>query len=286
MLISMMKFRLGKLGAYCTSIILVALLAVLFALHPDTTTAQTPISQGYKSSEKISLGSIVSLKSDTADQIVAASVSNVDALLGVVINSQDSSVLINNGQFNQVQIATSGTAKTLVSTINGDISAGDNITASSLIGVGMKATSNTRVIGTAQASLDSTNGTKHVYTDEDGIETTVYLGDIPVMINVAYYFKEPDKTLIPQTLQNVANSIAGKQVSALPIILSTAIFIITIIVVVSIIFSMIRNSIISVGRNPMSQSAVYRDLVQLSALVMVILSASMIAIYLILTRME
>jgi hypothetical protein len=47
---------------------------------------------------------------------------------------------------------------------------------------------------------------------------------------------------------------------------------------------MIRNSIISVGRNPMAQSAVYRDVIQLSALVLGILAVAVIAIYFILSR--
>jgi hypothetical protein len=57
------------------------------------------------------------------------------------------------------------------------------------------------------------------------------------------------------------------------------------IVVSSIIYSMIRSSIISVGRNPMSQSAIYRDLIQLSALVIGILAVGLISVYLVLTRL-
>jgi hypothetical protein len=39
-----------------------------------------------------------------------------------------------------------------------------------------------------------------------------------------------------------------------------------------------------VGRNPMSQSAIYRDMLQLSALIVAILGVAMVSIYLILTR--
>jgi len=110
------------------------------------------------------------------------------------------------------------------------------------------------------------------------------LGTVPVVVNVTYYYAQPDKTLIPAALQNLANALAGKTVDSLPIIISCVIFIITLIVVVSIIYSMIRSSIISVGRNPMAQSAVYRDVIQLSALVLGILAVAVIAIYVILTR--
>lgn len=104
-------------------------------------------------------------------------------------------------------------------------------------------------------------------------------------MNVAYFFKEPDKSIVPTAFQNLANTLAGKQVQPVPIIVSGAIFVVTAIVVMSIIFSMIRHSIISVGRNPMSQSAVYRDVIQLSALVIGILTVATVSIYLVLTRM-
>ena len=151
----------------------------------------------------------------------------------------------------------------------------------------MKATSNIRIVGIAQGDLNQTVGgtTKQTYTDSQGKTHTITIGEIPVMVNVAYYFKEPDKTVVPSALQNLANALAGKEVSTVPIIISTAIFVIMLIVVVSIIYAMIRSSIISVGRNPMSQSAIYRDLIQLSALVLAILAVGLIAIYMILTRL-
>lgn len=261
---------------------LVAAVLISFAL-PLTAKALTSISQGYSASEKVSLGSIVSLKKNSSDQVDAATISNVDNLLGVTISDSSSLLSVTNGNSNQIQVATGGTVQVLVSDINGSIERGDHITASPIAGVGMKATGNVRVIGVAQG--DFTNGTKQSYKDKDGREKSVKLGQVPVLVNVAYYFKEPDKTIVPASLQSLANALAGKNVSTLPIIISAGIFLVTLIVVSSIIYSMIRSSIISVGRNPMSQSAIYRDLIQLSALVLGILAVALIAIYLVLTRL-
>ena len=147
----------------------------------------------------------------------------------------------------------------------------------------MKATTNTKIVGIAQGKVTSTTPqkvSKQICGSED-----ITLGQVAVLISVAYHYREPEKTLIPASLQNLANTVAGKSVSSLPIIVSAAIFIITLIVVVSIIYSMIRSSIISVGRNPMAQSAVYRDVIQLSALVLAILGVGIIAIYMVLTRL-
>lgn len=255
------------------------------ALNP--TRALTTISQSYNTEGPLSLGSIVSLENNTSDSVIAAATSNVESLLGVAINGDSSPLILSNGGENQVQVTTAGIAPVLVSDINGPIKQGDHITASPISGVGMKATSNIRIVGIAQGDLNDTlsGTTKQTYKDANGEEQTVTIGEIPVLVNVAYYFKEPDKTVVPSALQNLANALAGKEVSTVPIIISTAIFVIMLIVVVSIIYAMIRSSIISVGRNPMSQSAIYRDLIQLSALVLAILAVGLIAIYMILTRL-
>jgi hypothetical protein len=262
-----------------------ALIAIaLLTSLPLSAHAVTPISQGFSTDETLPTGSIVSLQNNTTDHVVATTTSNVNSILGIVINTGSSLLTLSNGQDNQVQVATSGTVSVLVSDMNGDISQGDQITASPIKGVGMKATSNAKVVGIAQGEPNNSDDSKQSYTDQQGIKRSIVLGEVPISINVAYYFKQPEKTIIPSAVQNIANALAGKTVNTAPILVSAAVFLITLVVVASIIYSMIRSSIISVGRNPMSQSAIYRDVIQLSALVLGILAVSLIAIYLILTR--
>jgi hypothetical protein len=252
---------------------------------PTTVYAVTTISQGFSTTDsKARIGSVVSLVNNSSDQVVTASPKNVNDLLGVVIDASNTLLSLSSSQSSQIQVATGGVVDTLVSDINGSISQGDEITASPVDGVGMKATDNTRVVGVAQQALTRSDGTVQTYTNSSGKHTTI-VGEIPVLVNVSYYYKQPDKTLIPSTIQNLANALAGKNVQPLPILVSLGIFIITLIVVVSIIYSMIHSSIISVGRNPMSQSAIYRDIIQLSVLVLGILTVAVVAIYMILTRL-
>lgn len=268
-------------GSYDLRALLATAMLVALVI-PAITHALTTISQGYTTDKTLSLGAIVSLKKDSADRIEAASTSNVDNLFGVVIENESSLLSVSNAP-NQVQVATSGTVPVLVSDINGPIKRGDHITASPIAGVGMKANGNVRVIGIAQNDMSA--GKKTTYKEKNGKEGSANLGEVSALINVAYFFKEPEKTIIPSSIQNVANALAGREVSAVPILISAGIFLVTIIVVSSIIYSMIRNSIISVGRNPMSQGAIYRDLIQISTLVLAILSVGLIAIYLVLTKL-
>lgn len=246
--------------------------------------ALTSISQSFATKSGLPLGSIVSLQKDTGDEVIAAGIGNADSILGVVINADTALLSLSSGQKNQVQVATSGIVQVLVSDINGPVTRGDHITSSPIDGVGMKASGNVRIVGIAQG--DMANGSKQTYKEKGGAEKSVNVGDVPLLVNVAYFFKEPNKTLIPTAIQNVANAIAGREVSPVPIFISGAIFLIMMIIVAMMVYSMIRSSIISIGRNPMSQSAVYRDLIQLSALVLVILGVSVVSIYLILTKMS
>lgn len=254
-------------------------------LSPLAVRAISPVTEGFVAVGSPPLGSLVSLQKDSSNYVSPATPENVNNLIGVVVEASSSPLSLYSAGSNQIQVASSGVAQVLVSDINGDVFAGDQITASPISGVGMKATSNTKVVGVAQTNLAGNDTGKQTYTDKKGAKHSVSIGQIPVLISVSYYFKQPDKTIVPAAIQNIANALAGKKVNSLPIIISMGIFIITIIIVASIIYAMIHSSIISVGRNPMSQSAIYRNLVQLSVLVIGILGAALASIYVILVRL-
>jgi hypothetical protein len=259
-------------------------LCVLLVSIPSIVYASTLISQSFSTATALSPGTIVSLEKNSTDQVSSATNSNSNYMIGVTISSGSSQISISSDQTNQVQVATSGVEQVLVSNINGNISAGDPITASPISGIGMKATENTKVIGLAQDTFPNSTSTQESYTSQGGQKQSVLLGEVPVLLNVAYYYKQPNKTLIPPALQSLANALAGKSVNSLPIIVSIVIFVVSLLIVVIIVYSMIRSSIISVGRNPMSQAAVYRNVIQLSALVVVILGVAIISIYMVLTK--
>jgi hypothetical protein len=262
----------------------VGLFGLILLAQPAVAGAVTTISQGFSTNDKVAQGSIVSLQKGSNDQVDIATAANADNILGVVINDNSSLLSLSNQKGSQVQVATSGLVQVLVSDINGDIAQGDSITASPISGVGMKATSNTKIVGIAQGGLPDTGSNDETYTGKDGKKHTVKVGQAPVLINVSYFYKQPDKSVIPPAIQNVANAFAGKDVDTVPILISAGIFIVTMVIVVSIVYSMLKNSIISVGRNPMSQSAIYRDLLQMSALVVGILVVAVASIYMVLTK--
>ena len=243
--------------------------------------AVTPVSQSYLTDKTIPLGSLVALDGDSADKVIPADPDSVKNLIGVTINDTTPLVLT-SGNSNSALVATSGIAPTLVSNLNGEIELGDQITASPIAGVGMKATTNTKVIGVAQSQVSSK---KTETVNVNGKDEEIEIGEIRLLVSVGYHYQEPEKTLIPLALQNIANAMAGKKVDPLPIIISLIIFIVTMIIVISLVYSIVRSSIISVGRNPLAQSAVYRNAIQMSVLVLAIIAVATIAIYLVLTKL-
>ncbi len=274
----------GKLFAGYLIGFMAALIAVV-SLSAARAKADPVITQGYNLvGQSLSIGAMVSIKSGTTNQVEAANLSNAKALVGVIIANNNAQVSLSSGS-NQVEVATSGVNTVIVTDFNGKIAPGDEIAPSPISGVGMLASDNTEVIGVAQSAFPNSSSKKVTIKTSSG-KQTVDMGGIPVVVSVSYYTKQPNKTLVPAALQNLANSIAGKQVKTLPIILGSVIFIVTLIAVVSIVYSMVHSSIISIGRNPMAQSAVYRNVLQLSALVVGIIIVALFAIFMILTRVS
>lgn len=249
--------------------------------------AAAGLAQGYRATEALAAGSLVSIDSQNSNSVLSANTDRLDGLIGVVVGANDALLSISSG-LDQVEVATSGVVQTIVTDLNGSIKVGDKITASPLNGVGQKAVLSTKVVGIAQAdfSAKTEGGVKRKIKDKAGVEKEVTVGRIPMIVGVTYYVSGngSEKTVIPTYLQNLANELAGKKVSPLPIIVSVIIIIISLIVITALVYGAIKSSIISIGRNPLSQGAVYRSLLQVSALVMGILTVALVTVYLILSK--
>lgn len=241
--------------------------------------------QGYTSAEDIKPGSLVSTDENDAKQIQLANQDRAKRLLGVAVNPGDAAINLSTGA-KEVQVATSDTVKALVSTVNGDVKAGDLVAPTFINGVGGKAVVSMRVIGSAQAEVTgSTEGaTKETVATGDGKSQEVSIAAIPVRIQLSdFVAPDPDKSVVPKFIQELSNAIAGKKVATARILIGAAILIIAIIAVSALIYAATRSSIISIGRNPLSKSAVQRSLIQIFILVVIILGTALISIYIIFT---
>lgn len=223
-------------------------------------------------------GMLMSLSSnpEVAELATPERASSLVGILGEGVTSFDV-------QEDQVNIITDGVSSTLVSTIGGDIRVGDRITASSLAGIGSKLTGNGWVVGIAQASFDSssTGAVKSSVTDVSGVKHDVYVGKIPVLVNVTNYNdtqtpEESDSSIIPNSLQKAVDSIAGKRASQIAVILAFLMLASGFFVAALIANAAIRNAIISTGRQPLAKQAILRRMVQACLLALGLLFVSVV----------
>jgi hypothetical protein len=258
---------------------LIGLLALL--VPPLGAQGASSIAQGFKTTDtNIVEGALVGLKADTPNNVELSSADNVNELIGVVGNRP--LIELSDGG-SSVQVVTSGVTITLVSDINGQIKPGDKITASPIEGVGMKATQTGIIVGTAQAELSATS--ERTVKDKSGNEQTVKIGMIPVQIDVVFYADTTvdSSSFVPAAVQDLANSIAGQPVSPIRVMIASLLLFLLFISIIVLLYSAVKSSIISIGRNPLSKNAVHKSLFQVGLTIIGLLAFTVILVYLILT---
>lgn len=274
-LISRLRTSLYLLMACC----FVALVAIA-----GTAAAQSQsnaISRGFKASgDNIVQGALVSTTSNDSGSVELSTIGSASRLAGVV--SKAALVELSGDTTNEAQVILSGTALALVSDINGTIKAGDKITASPIEGVGMLADVDAQIIGTAQSDFKPSDDQSKVVADKDGKQHTVHIGQVPVQIGISYYVA-PTSQFVPPFLQSIANTIAGRPVSFMRILLSCVLLLLAFGSIFVLIYTSVRSGIISLGRNPLAASAIQRGLIGVIVIVVLIAAAALLGVYLILT---
>ncbi len=247
--------------------------------------ATLSFSGGYSSSDNIQVGSIVSLNSKNAQSVVTANVNNINNLTGVVIRQNSSNIGFNTTK-TSIDVGTSGSYPTDVSTINGSIAKGDKITASIIEGVGQKATSATRIIGTAASSFDSHSqgAVKETIDTGSGKSQTIYAGQILVNVSIADYAGTPvslsDNGFI-RPFQSFFSRIVHKSVTQSQTITALIIILISIGISLILILASTVVSIRSIGRNPLASRGITSHTILIIVMIIAIILISFVASYLV-----
>ena len=235
------------------------------------------ISQGYESKEAFATGTLVSY---VGGELIASSTQNSTKLLGIV--SGNDLVELNTGQ---VQVATVGIATAYVSTVSGTPKQGDPIAPSPLKGVGMKAETNGYIVGIAQ---DDFSAATNIYTadikDKNGSTTTVEVGLLPVRIQVSdYSISDNVVSPYPDFIMQIATTVAGKEVPVLRITLALVILLVGMVIIGLLIYTSVRFSLVSIGRNPLAAGSVRKGLLGTIFLAVGVLVFMLASLYLALT---
>lgn len=255
-----------------------ALLVILGASGYNLLSAQA-LTQGYGAEGVLQRGMLVSIKEDDATKVEAATVEISDKLHGVIVDANDAPVTLSEeGQ--KVFVATAGKYEVLVSNQNGIIRPGEYVTVSSIAGIGMRVdTRQPYVIGKA---LEEFDGQTDIVSTAELDGHTIQIGRVSVDIQVARNPLQKSSNNLPEFLRKAAEDIAGKPVNASSIYVSMVIFILTSLVAANLMYSGVRNGIISVGRNPLSKKSIIRSMMQVVIVGITIFISGIFGVYLLL----
>lgn len=258
--------RLFIAGTLC----LLGILAGLF----NGVSAQSFV-QGFSADETLQPGLVVAISKGSSVFVEPVPGGDTSRIYGVVIDPADATVTVaEEGQ--DVFVATSGQYPVLVSIENGVIEAGDYLSMSSTDGIAAKATtSQPQVIGRA---LDSYDGEGSILTQTSSGNA---VGRVSADIGPGKNPLQSD-TLVPGPLLSVAESIAGKNVSAVRLYGALAILLATVIMAAGILWVGVRSGMVAIGRNPLSRTSVLRGLGQVLAVAVLIFVIGIFGVYLLL----
>jgi hypothetical protein len=263
-----------------------ALVVVLFLALASSTQALVTLTQGYGADQLLQRGMIVGLKPDDPRKVEPINSDDYDRVHGVVIGANESAVLLGRDD-EKVYVASGGRFPTLVSNQNGNINVGDYVAVSSLAGIGMHAGDVEPVIlGKAIETFDGSNKDDVTSTvivkDNNGNERTLALGIVMVDVSIGKNPLLKSNDTLPDALKRASEFIAGKPVNPIKVYISMAILIIATAIAGSLIYSAVRSSMISIGRNPLSKKAIMRGLFQVVIIGLIVFLSGIFGVYLIL----
>lgn len=243
------------------------------------------VTQGYSSDTLQVRGSIVAQNQEDSSKIETIADDELERMFGVVVRSNDSPFSISE-EDKSVFVATKGRFEILVTDVNGEINNGDLITLSPFDGIGMKADERQKlVIATALQDFDVNDPNQILsrsnINDDQGQTHEAAIGRILADIETRPNPFAKENQAVPQFLQSLSSTIAQKPVSATRIYAGVIVLIITAGISASLLYSVVRSAIISVGRNPLSKKSVLRGVIQVIFISILIFLAGLVAVYLI-----
>lgn len=241
--------------------------------------------RSYATDSDVRQGMIVALKAADSSKVVPLTTATVTDMLGVAISPSQAPITLSGDAGTQVYVATSGQFRVLVSNQNGAVKAGDYISISALNGIGMKAEdSESTVLGRAAADMTSANVLeKNVNVNTSSGPVTVAIAAIPISINIANNPNTGHGTgNLPGFLQIVSNGIANKPVDASRVYLGLGVMFVAAFVGGGVLYSGVRGSLLSIGRNPLARKSILGALFQAIVVGLIIFVLGLISVYLLL----
>jgi hypothetical protein len=206
--------------------------------------------EGYSATDPVEPGMIVTIDKAAARTVKPAPADSANLIYGVAVDPSDAPITL-VGQNSKVFVATTGTYQVLVTATAGPIKPGDYISMSNINGIGGRAqVGQPTILGKAQSSF---NGNDNIVSSENNVK----IGRIYVSIGIAKNPLANNDPTLPYFLRKIANSVANKSVPVIRVYTAMLIFLVSIVAAIVILWSGVRSSLISLGRNPLSRHAIF-----------------------------
>lgn len=206
--------------------------------------------QSFTTSHVLSDGSVVQIVGGAQDSVDLASQSSAVKTYGVVVDAS------NPPSPNHADVAVSGHFNVLVSDQNGPIATGDYLIVSGVDGIAMKDDGSEPItIGRALQPFSGRQGL---------LEADINIGPNPLENQLQRY--------VPPFLRQASGVISnGRLLSPWRIYLASAFAVVTLAGVSIIIYAAVRNTLISIGRNPLARPDIVRALLMVLAVAFFVL---------------
>lgn len=253
---------------------------VLLILTLQTKVHAVSIGEEYTSQSSFVDGTLVSIDKDNTETVVASNFNNDDYVVGVA-QSKESNLVTISRNYASTTVAISGEVSILVSNVNGNIRQGEILTASWVDGVAMKMqdNSNARIIGIALEDFDSEAA--KTYSDIEIPNDTprdLQIGYIKIRISAGEAYAAQNSTL---NIGGFLEELTGKDISDFRLATGFLVFISSLIVASVFIYSSIKGSFISFGRNPLASNSIYGGLLQVSTISVTVIAVGSTLAYIV-----
>lgn len=250
--------------------------AILLALAGTIGHAQADtITRSFNAKGSVESGEVVALVISDKNAVELAPANDPTRIYGVAVEQAAAPLTVSQpGQ--KIFVATGGVYSVVVSTENGPIAAGDYLSMSSADGIAAKAKGQAVVVGSATQSFDGKSGS--LGSGKGGS----VIGKILVQVAPGKNPQLREDVAVPALLRKLAESIAGKPLSASRIYAALVVFILTIGIAFGLLWVGVRSGMIAIGRNPLSKHSIMQGLTQVIVASAIVFIGGLFGIYLLL----
>lgn len=221
-------------------------------------------SQSFRVKDKSAQTGMLMSLTDDPNEAEPATIDSASSILGILTPNEESF----DQQPGEQAIRTDGVTDALVSTLKGDIKVGDRIGASSIKGVGAKFSGKGWIVGIAQGTLtrNNKNAVRSTVKDSDGRQQNVTVDRIQVLVKPTYYNdtnqSPEDKSASVETIQRLADSVAGKRVKPIALILAGILLVSGLFLAGILVISAVRGGMQGIARQPLAKSVIIRQVLK------------------------